>query len=76
MLVLGGAALNARVTEPTAEATESSVESMSEQMLTVGAASALLAPPPATPYSWAHGSGERWVESPDLDVPDRPPERT
>jgi len=76
MLVLCGAALNARVTEPRAEAAESSVESMSEQMLTVGAASPLLVPPPATPYRWAHGSGERRVESPDLDVPDQPPERT
>ncbi len=74
MVVLCGALLNVRVSGPTAEAAESSVESLGEQALTVGAPSALECPPPAAPHRWTHGSGERLIENPDLDVPSEPPE--
>lgn len=75
MLLLCGAAINVRAGEPTAETTETSVESVGEQALTPRAPMQLSGPPPAAPHSWANGSADRRIESPDLDVPERPPER-
>lgn len=75
MLLLCGAAFNARAAEPTAEATEISVEWAGEQALTPRAPLQLAGRPPAARHSWASGSADRRIESPDLDVAERPPER-
>ncbi len=75
VFVLSGAALNAWASEPTAEATESALESFGEQALTVGVPSLVLGPPAAAPHRWVHGLADRRIASPALDVPLRPPER-